>query len=127
MVLFCVLLIGVGGCTSKAPFTSALAPASSANNYLCVTACEVAVCGCRGVTIVVPRLCVLSVPGRAPTVSLAPPPVFSLFSAPLDIRSVHPAVGRANCAWKRFNLMRATTRRQRPAQVSDIVCVGLGA
>ena len=76
----------------------------------------------------VPRLCVLSVPGRAPTVSLAPPPVFSLFSAPpLDFRSVHPAVGRANCAWKRFNLKRATTRHQRPAQVSDIVCVGLGA
>ena len=48
MVLFCVLLIGVGGCTSKAPFTSALAPASSANNYLRVTACEVAVCGLGG-------------------------------------------------------------------------------
>ena len=48
MVLFCVLLIGVGGCTSKAPFTSALAPASGANNYLCVTACEVAVCGVGG-------------------------------------------------------------------------------
>ena len=80
-----------------------------------------------GVIIVVPRVCVLSVPGRAPAVSLAPPPVFSLFSAPLDFRSVHPAVGRANCAWKRFNLMRATTRRQRPAQVSDIVCDGLGA
>ena len=74
MVLFCVLLIGVGGGTSKAPFTSALAPASGANNYLRVTACEVAVCGCRGVTIVVPRVCVVSVPGRAPTVSLAPPP-----------------------------------------------------
>jgi len=48
MVLFCVLLIGVGGCTSKAPFTSVLAPASSANSYLRVTACEVAVCGVGG-------------------------------------------------------------------------------
>jgi hypothetical protein len=136
MVLFCVVLICVGGCTSKAPFTSALAPASGANNYLCVTACEVAVCGvagsggCRGMIIVVPSVCVVSGLGRAPTVSLAPPPpVFSLFSAPppLDFRSVHPAVGRANCAWKRFNLMRATTRHRRPAQVSDIVCVGPGA
>ena len=66
-------------------------------------------------------------PVAHPPCPLPPPPVFSLFSAPLDFRSVHPAVGRANCAWKRFNLMRATTRRQRPAQVSDIVCVGLGA
>ena len=57
-----------------------------------------------------------------------PHPVFSLFSnPPLDLRSVYPAVGRANCAWKRFNLKRATTHHQRPAQVSDIVCVGLGA
>jgi hypothetical protein len=48
LVLFGVLLIGVGGCTPKAPFTSALAPASGANNFLCVTACEVAVCGVGG-------------------------------------------------------------------------------
>jgi len=68
MVLFCVLLIGVGGCTSKAPFTSALAPASGANNYL----------------------------------------------------SMYPAVGRVNCAWKRFNLKRATTHHQRPAQTPGL-------
>jgi hypothetical protein len=89
MVLFCVVLICVGGCTSKAPFTSALAPASGANNYLCVTACEVVVCGvagsggCRGVIIVVPRVCVVSVPGLAPPVSLAPPPrVFPVLHPP---------------------------------------------
>ena len=99
MVLFCVLLIGVGGGTSKAPFTSALAPASGANNYLCVTACEVVVCGvagsggCRGVIIVVPRVCVVSVPGRAPTVSLAPPPVFSLFSAPPGLQECASSSG----------------------------------
>ena len=60
-----------------------------------------------------------------------PHPVFSLFSTPLDtpldFRSVYPAVGRVNCAWKRFNLKRATTHHQRPAQVSHIVCVGPGA
>jgi hypothetical protein len=133
MVLFCVLLIGVGGCTSKAPFTSALAPASGANNYLCVTACEVAVCGvagsggCRGVIIVVPRVCVVSVPGLAPVSLAPPPPCFPCSPPPLDFRSVYPAVGRVNCAWKRFNLKRATTHHQRPAQVSDIVCVGPGA
>ena len=88
MVLFCVVLICVGGCTSKAPFTSALAPASGANNYLCVTACEVAVCGvagsggCRGVIIVVPRVCCVCARSRTHRVPCPPPPCFPVLHPP---------------------------------------------
>ena len=126
MVLFCVLLIGVGGCTSKAPFTSALAPASSANNYLCVTACEVAVCGCRGVTIVVPRLCVLSVPGRAPTVSLAPPPRVLPVLRPPGHQECASSSGSCELCVEALQLD-AGDHTPPEARAGERRCVGLGA
>ena len=100
MVLFCVVvLICVGGCTSKAPLSPAIVPVPGASYDLCVTACVVAMCCAGSGDCGVERcgrvfLCV------ALTVSLAA--TFSLFPAlsPCGLKvCVHPAVDRVKCAW----------------------------
>ena len=83
-----VVFICVGGCTSKAPCSPALAPASGASCRPCVTAYEVAVCGagsggCRVEHCGTPFVCcVYALRPHSHRVPCPPPPARSPCSLP---------------------------------------------